>query len=134
MFFKNVYLLALWTKVSLSIGSVNQFDTLAVSWPYAWVKNTISSNFSSKSHKENFNSKLEFYLVFSLTLLLLRLLSSNAKKAKNVKMWKNVNIILTLSCWHSLEISRWVVSDEYPFAMVSCFLSFLSSFHVDQIS
>ena len=43
-------------------------------------------------------------------------------------------IILTLSCWYSLESSRWVLSDEYPFAMVSWFLSFSSSFRVDQIS
>ena len=29
------------------------------------------------------------------------------------------NIVLTLSCWFSLESSHWVLSDEYPFAMVS---------------
>ena len=27
--------------------------------------------------------------------------------------------IETLSCWYSLESSQWVLSDEYPFAMVS---------------
>ena len=29
-----------------------------------------------------------------------------------------------MSCWYSLESSRWVLSDEYPFAMVSVIFSF----------
>ena len=35
------------------------------------------------------------------------------------KKQKIMKIILTLSCWYSLERSRWVLSDEYPFARVS---------------
>ena len=30
-----------------------------------------------------------------------------------------LKIIKTLSCWYSLESSRWVLSDEYPFTRVS---------------
>ena len=50
------------------------------------------------------------------------------------KKQKQYEIILTLSCWYSLEHSCRVLSDEYPFGMVSVNLSFLSSFHVNLIS
>ena len=50
----------------------------------------------------------------NLTLKLLRLLSSNAQRSKEI-----MKITLTLSCWYSSESSRRVLSYEYPFAMVS---------------
>ena len=52
--------------------------------------------------------------IHSLTLLLLRLLSSNAQKKQNI-----MKIILTLSCWYSLGSSHWALLDEYPCARVS---------------
>ena len=36
-----------------------------------------------------------------------------------IKKQKIIKTILTLSMWYSLDSSHWVLSDEYPFAMVS---------------
>ena len=42
--------------------------------------------------------------------------------------------IWTLSCWYSSNSSRWVLSDEYPFARVSIIISFFTPFCIGQIS
>ena len=38
------------------------------------------------------------------------------QRTRTQRFWKNIQ---TLSCWYSLDSSRWVLSDEYPFARVS---------------
>ena len=75
------------------------------------------------------NRFADWYGLDNLTLLMLRLLSSNAQKSK-----KKMKIILTLSSWYSLESSCWALSDEYPFAMVSIICKLFVIVHVDQIS
>ena len=42
-------------------------------------------------------------------------------------------IIQTLSCWYSLDSSRWVLSDEYPYARVSVIFQVFASFCIGQI-
>ena len=42
--------------------------------------------------------------------------------------------IRTLSCWYSLESSRWVLSDEYPFARVSVISVFLHHFELVKLA
>ena len=39
--------------------------------------------------------------------------------AQSTRTQTFLKIIKTLSCWYSLDSSRWVLSDEYPFARVS---------------
>ena len=69
-----------------------------------------------------------FFLGFLHHSVLLKLATSrirvNTSAAKVTfiqctKKQRNMKIILTLSCWYSLESSCWALSDEYPFAMVS---------------
>ena len=50
-----------------------------------------------------------------LTHPMLRLLLSKAQECNN--FWKL--LVVTLSCWYSLDSSRWVLSDKYPYARVS---------------
>ena len=53
---------------------------------------------------------------------------------QSTKMQRFLKTIQTLSCWYSLESSRWVLSDEYPFARVSIIFQDFASFCTDQIS
>ena len=55
-----------------------------------------------------------------LTLPMLRLPSS--------RMQIFLKNIQTLSCWYSLDSSRWVLSNEYPFVRVSIIIRFFASF------
>ena len=45
--------------------------------------------------------------------------NAEATYAQSSMTQKSLKTILTLSCWYSLNSSRWVLSDEYPFARVS---------------
>ena len=65
-------------------------------------------------------AKIQFYRENSI-LSMLRILSSMAQKQKLMK------IIWILSCWYSLESSRWVLTYEYPCARVSVTLQY---FHI----
>ena len=51
---------------------------------------------------------------------------SNAEATfiQSTMMQRFLKTILTLSCWFSLESSRWVLSDEYPYAEVSLIFQF----------
>ena len=42
--------------------------------------------------------------------------NAEATYVQSTRMQCFLNTILTLSCWYSLDSSRWVLSDEYPFA------------------
>ena len=49
---------------------------------------------------------------------------------QSTRMQRFLKAIQTLSHWYSLNSSRWVLSDEYPFARVSViFLGFCIHFH-----
>ena len=75
------------------------------------------------------SNMFHIWLPYILTLPMLRLLSSKAQGCSLLKT------IQTLSCWYSLDSSRWVLSDECPCARVSViFQCFFASFCVGQIS
>ena len=50
------------------------------------------------------------------------------------RMQRFMKTIETLSCWYSLESSRRVLSDEYPFAMGSVIFKNFELFCIGQIS
>ena len=53
---------------------------------------------------------------------------------QSTRMQRFLKNLQTLSCWYSLESSRWVLSDEYPIARVSIIFVFFASFCIGQIS
>ena len=66
----------------------------------------------------------------------IQFIPSNAEAAfiQSIRTHKFVKTIKTLSCWYSLDSSRRVFSDEYPFARVSGIFRFFASFCIGQIS
>ena len=61
---------------------------------------------------------------------------SNAKATffQSKRMQIFLKTTVTLSYWYSLDISRRVLSDEYPFVRVSDIFQFFTSFCIGQIS
>ena len=61
-----------------------------------------------------------------LTLSMLRFLSPKAQGSC-------LKTLQPLSCWSSLDYSRWVLSDEYSCASISIIFRLFASFCIDQI-
>ena len=75
-----------------------------------------------------FNPMLSWLKAWGYIRPMLRLLSSKAHEHKDV--WKPSKPYCVGIHWSS----RWVLSDEYPFARVSIIFRIFASFHIGQIS